>query len=417
MATTTCTASPEDILACQFDRWFPHFQEHTMKSRVIPLQENFVAYLLEDGVILPAVPDGGKFGTDELSDDEGVVEHVDDDDAAAAVVDDFHELTAQIVRGIADLKGEVFVKLNWSAPLDASWLKGGSMKCTSSSDVYLLLKSSDRVAFDIEHMFDLCTTAATTVTSSSSSSSVSSSGSSSNRNSVHRPDAYHLVLRKWANLNPAMEFRLFCAADAILGLCQRDLSTYYDFLANEADDLEDLIVEFWETKIRGKFGLTKCKTFGDTRKATPFRCRGRHVHNCCLTTAFTCTDSVDLYVDKRRRVWIVDFNPFGEPSSPLLFDWDELLAVCDQAGAGTTAATTTVEAWTSAVQPTTGASASASAGLCAQSSLFPFRLIERKEDALPSPAGASRGPIDVTLAPDFHKFMEICRQQQREEES
>ena len=313
MATTTCMASPEDILACQFDRWFPHFQEHTMKSRVIPLQENFVAYLLEDGVILPAVPDGGKFGTDELSDDEGVVEHIDDDDAAAAVVDDFHELTAQIVRGIADLKGEVFVKLNWSAPLDASWLKGGSMKCTSSSDVYLLLKSSDRVAFDIEHMFDLCTTAAT----SSSSSSVSSSGSrsSGSSNSVRRPDAYHLVLRKWANLNPAMEFRLFCAADAILGLCQRDLSTYYEFLANEADDLEDLIVEFWETKIRGKFGLTKCKTLGTLAKQRPFvagagmctivvsqlRSRAQTLSTCTWTNVGGCGSWISTLLGSRRR--------------------------------------------------------------------------------------------------------------------
>ena len=220
-----------------------------MKSKMISLRENFVAYLLEDGVILPAVPDGGTFGVDELSDDEGVVEHVDNDDdgaaAGGAVVDDFHDLTAQIVRGIADLKGEVFVKLNWSAPLDASWLKGGSLKCTSSSDVYLLLKSSDRVAFDIEHMFDLCAT--------------TTSNSNSNSNSPRRPDTYQLVLRKWANLNPAMEFRLFCAADAILGLCQRDLSTYYDFLVNEADDLEDLIVGFWESTIRGKFGLAKCE--------------------------------------------------------------------------------------------------------------------------------------------------------------
>jgi hypothetical protein len=27
----------------------------------------------------------------------------------------------------------------------------------------------------------------------------------------------------------------------------------------------------------------------------------------------------------------------------------------------------------------------------------------------------SPGPIDVTLAPDFHKFMEICKNQDKEE--
>ena len=127
------------------------------------------------------------------------------------------------------------------------------------------------------------------------------------------------------------------------------------------------------------------------------------------------TDSVDLYVDKRRRVWIVDFNPFGEPSSPLLFDWDELLAVYERTAASSatttipTSASTTVEAWTSTARSATAATTAAHVE-------FDFRIIERKEDALPSPAGASRGPIDVTLAPDFHKFMDICRQQQREED-
>ena len=67
--------------------------------------------------------------------------------------------------------------------------------------------------------------------------------------SSHPSITFHLVLRKWANLNPAMEFRLFAGNKSILGICQRDCSTYYDFLINEMDDLEDLLVAFWTTKV------------------------------------------------------------------------------------------------------------------------------------------------------------------------
>ena len=155
----TIAAAREDILGCQFHRWIHLFLKETMKSKVFPLPENFVTYLLQDGVILPTIPGADPFGKDELSDDEDLFEPVEDNDVDTAPlgsVDDFHQLTTDITQAIDDLKGDVFIKLNWSAPTDASWLKGGSLKCSSATDVYLLLKSSDRIIYDIEHMFDQC---------------------------------------------------------------------------------------------------------------------------------------------------------------------------------------------------------------------------------------------------------------------
>ena len=155
----TIAAAREDILECQFHRWIHQFSKETMKSKVLPLPENFIAYLLQDGVILPTIPGADPFGKDELSDDEDLFEPVEDNDVDVAPngnVDDFHQLTSDITQAIEDLKGEVFIKLNWSAPTDASWLKGGSLKCFNPTDVYLLLKSSDRINYDIEHMFDHC---------------------------------------------------------------------------------------------------------------------------------------------------------------------------------------------------------------------------------------------------------------------
>lgn len=45
---------PEHVLACQFARWYTGFQHVTFRSRVIDLPDQFIDYLLQDGVHLPA---------------------------------------------------------------------------------------------------------------------------------------------------------------------------------------------------------------------------------------------------------------------------------------------------------------------------------------------------------------------------
>jgi hypothetical protein len=35
---------------------------------------------------------------------------------------------------------------------------------------------------------------------------------------------------------------------------------------------------------------------------------------------------MDVYVDRRGRVWLMDFNVFGAPTDPLLFPWPHLTA-------------------------------------------------------------------------------------------
>ena len=47
---------------------------------------------------------------------------------------------------------------------------------------------------------------------------------------------------------------------------------------------------------------------------------------------------------------------------------------------------------------------------------FEFRIIQNQRETFPNASGSSRGPIDVTLAPDFHKFMQICKHQDKDEE-
>ena len=186
----TVNATEEDIIDSQFHKWFETFKLVTMKSVIIDLPEEFISYLLQDGVILPT-SESNAFGHDELSDDEDLIEKGADVHLDRA---DFSSLTANIMTAIKNLRGEVFPKFNWSAPSDASWLRGGSLKCTDSADIYLLLKSSDRIVFDIENMFNLC-----------------------EDSKYKRPAVFTLILRKWANLDPAMEFRVFVGQSHILG--------------------------------------------------------------------------------------------------------------------------------------------------------------------------------------------------------
>lgn len=189
-STDDVNASIDEIEQCQFHRWFLTFEKSTMKSVIIKPPEHFITYLMEDGIVLPS-SESSAFGYDELSDDDDLTEKLE---GAPVVREDFSTLSAEIKDAISRLNGEVFVKFNWSAPTDAAWLRGGSLKCTDPADVYLLLKSSDRIVYDIENMFNLCSDC-----------------------DKKNPDEYLLILRKWANLDPAMEFRVFISGDHIVG--------------------------------------------------------------------------------------------------------------------------------------------------------------------------------------------------------
>ena len=138
---------------------------------------------------------------------------------------------------------------------------------------------------------------------------------------------------------------------------------------------------------------------------------------------------MDVFVDRKKRVWIVDFNPFGDPSSALLFEWSELLSLIPPIPVP--------DIEKSAV----GANIDNPSELYVESQRhkkeqveintlsekisdvefdkeidFEFRIILNQRETFPSASGSSRGPIDVTLAPDFHKFMQICKHQDKDEE-
>lgn len=347
-------ASESDILACQFQSWYPSFLKITSKSKLIEAPEAFLNYLNQDGIY-----DFSDENEDQSSDGESLRSQSDLNQKNLKI--ELANTIREIKSGIAELGGPVFCKFNWTAPIDAVWMNAGTTKCFTCNDVFLLLKSSDRVAFDMDHTFDHCPASTCSgvnerddiVTSSSDTTTVP-------RNKL--PPQSFIILRKWASINPALEFRLFVIDGRLVKSCQRDCTTFHPFLAVDRSKWLHLLTTFYESKILGKFSLRK----------------------------FT----LDVYILSSDSVRLVDFNPFGEPTSALLFEWTDF--------------------WPYLSGSPLDHSTSASASL---SDVLELRLVESEREVLPSTKGIARAPIDVSQAPDFHNFMQVCKDQQQDDES
>ncbi|KAJ1982747.1 hypothetical protein H4R35_000106 [Dimargaris xerosporica] len=269
--------SAQDVLNCAFSHWYPDFRTATIKSLVLkPLPPPLLAYLKQDNVVLPAHSNessddaGSTTSTAENYDDEADKDESDSADA----IPDLTESTALIQNAIDTLGGAVFPRLAWSSPRDAVWITATqSLKCTSPDDVYLVLKSSDRVTDELDAPF-----AAVTLPPPESPS--------------HEPE---LVLRRWSNLNPALEFRCFVQAQRLTHITQMDLN-HYDFLTDDQDRIQSLITQLFADIVLPRFPSSHY--------------------------------AVDVYVKSTyEKVYIVDFNVFSPSTTdPILFTWDELLA-------------------------------------------------------------------------------------------
>lgn len=279
----------EQIINCSFSSWYPKYKKHVPKAHIIkPLPQSFIDYLSSDGIELPndgnyAVNVGN--GDDEYSDwseDEKDQDSEEDTEQPekSNTVDTFSQFTDlhDEIKSYIRQQGPVTPKLNWSAPRDATWiLATNTMKCENVTDVYLLLKSSNYITHDLSSAFD----------------GVKEDEGSSSEKSTDLD--YELVLRKWFNINPALEFRCFVRDRKLIGVTQRDLN-YYDFLDSLSEKIRDLIDEFFEE---------------------------------VLAESFSNEDFVfDVYLPRPfDRVWLIDINPFARKTDSLLFTWHELASM------------------------------------------------------------------------------------------
>ncbi|CAI5501523.1 unnamed protein product [Closterium sp. Naga37s-1] len=213
---------------------------------------------------------------------EGMKE--EDDEADEPDVPSFPALEAAVDAAIARLGGFVLPKLNWSCPKDVGWLSAtGTPKCSNAQEVFLLLKASDSLTYDLCHAFDSCVDSSATDDSSkveppangsepasdrsnggASVAATEADGKQQERNhdgemnggaearqeqqvdeveqhecgQQSRPSEFVLALRKWFDLRPEMEFRCFVKARRLIGISQREITSFYPFLVDSHENLK-----------------------------------------------------------------------------------------------------------------------------------------------------------------------------------
>mmetsp|Transcript_2192 Transcript_2192/g.5178 ORF Transcript_2192/g.5178 Transcript_2192/m.5178 type:complete len:340 (-) Transcript_2192:13-1032(-) len=263
---------------CSYSSWFFTFEKHTFRSKIIPLDPSLVEYFLADSVFLPD-PDEvypvrdreeGSSSGDDWSDSGQTVSSSGNDKTPS-----FPGLESDINAAIESLGGRVVPRLNWSCPKDAAWVSPSrSLACSTANEVLLLLKSSDRAAHDLSDAWDEAAAA---------------DGLQAEAPGCPQPS---LVLREYFDLRPEMEFRCFVCGSWLAGISQRDVTQCFSELQGREREVADAITAFHEGHVRGRFPLDDY--------------------------------TMDVYLTKRMRVLIVDFNPAGGTTQPLLFEWDEL---------------------------------------------------------------------------------------------
>ena len=151
--------------------------------------------------------------------------------------------------------------------------------------------------------------------------------------------------------------------------------------------------------------------------------------------------TVDVYIDSKKKVHIVDCGVLGYPTDPLLFNWSDIFQDQEQEkengqekdsssraepisvfNANANEGKMTVEG---PLPPTTATNTTTATGEgTGNGARFgadwspPFLTVESRTDVRTSALhdGGQVGPIDVSLAPDFSQFMKIVAKQRQEEE-
>lgn len=253
------------------------------KSRVIPLTTKFVEYLRADGIVLPpeAVAPTEDAHLDDNFSDSG------EEEADPSI--EWQDIHTKIKDTIAEFGGIVTPKLNWSAPKDATFMNAtNDLQCRTPNDIYLLLKSSDFITHDLDHPFDDCVPDNTDETTPST------------EDSPLPEVPYSLVLRKYVNFNPSLEFRCFVRNRVLLCMTQRD-QNHFDFLFPMREMLRSRIQSFFDDKLK------------DTFPESNF--------------------VFDVYLPQpHTRVWLIDINPWAQRTDPLLYSWLEILQKKDPIG-------------------------------------------------------------------------------------
>jgi hypothetical protein len=239
----------------------------------------------------------------------------------------FADVIESINSAIAKLGGDVIPKLTWSVPKDASWVSvGNTLRCSTADQVLLLLKSSDRIAHDLEDALAQCTTAGgenkiieieysnngddgdTRISNEDITTSTKTITNSTIRTNSSPPGGHILALRKWYDLKPGREFRCFVLSGRLRGISQRDVSRRYEELESEFESIKNRIEQFHQKYISS----SRSSGDGVTTTLTGVSSLGNYTYDCYVPTT------------AESAVKIIDFNPAGGTTASLFFNWEEL---------------------------------------------------------------------------------------------
>lgn len=333
----------------------------------------------------------------KADDDDKEEEDTDEDDESSTTFH-FPTLNAQIIDAIQSFPkaGGVIPKLNWSAPRDATWINGGSMKCTTPGDVYLLLKSSDFCLHDVlGKALEDCNDYDTHDNDDEDETSTPPEMTTRHDTKIHVP--LQLVLRKWCNLHPSMEFRCFIRRDTMIAISQRHHSQHYPHLMSDWQNIRDTLQDFWYDCIRGRFNAG-CPLPSSQEREQQLQQQNGGGGPAAVPSIGNSSYVVDLYLDQKDRVWIIDFNPWARSTDSLLFEWSELMVI-------------DVDDIVNDDGPFDDGDIQNTPEM---------RIVETEYQVRHDPLSSYRAPIDtVDLASmtrgdskQFEEFMTLCRQQQ-----
>lgn len=293
--------------ACAFAHWhrIPALASHAAAAELVPLPDAFVQWLLSDGVDAApgsrAIPSSSGCSLAEqvdsgfFADGGGTIEEGDDglseSETGGSDMSAFPDLEDVIDNAIHRLGGAVLPKLNWSSPKDATWVSPyGNMCCTNADEVALLLRCSDAVQHDLTDAYTHC---------QDSFGGVALDGAAEHQPRSRACLGPALTLKAWqSHIKQSMEFRCFVRASELVCISQRDVANFFPFLASREtqNTIRKAIRSFHENVFK----------------------QNAPVPDCC----------VDVYVnevaDKPQAVHLIDINPYGGATLPLLFSWEEI---------------------------------------------------------------------------------------------
>ncbi|XP_043253438.1 cell division cycle protein 123 homolog isoform X2 [Colletes gigas] len=248
---------------CSFLSWYPQFRKHSLEATILHIPNEVVKYLQHDAFILPFEARTHGLESAKWTDGSPVV-----DEEPQLELEPMFQGFSRKIQDIIDDYGAVFIKCNWSSPSDATWVvPTKTLKCKTLEDIYLLLKSSDRIMDDLNNV----------------------------RNYENRgiPLKACLVLKKWQDINPCTEFRCFVIENELTAISQRDISQYHSYNESEKYNIQTDIESLFMERIKDRFLLNNY--------------------------------SFDVVRNKKNETMIVDFGTLDESATDgTLFTYEEL---------------------------------------------------------------------------------------------